>query len=285
MKFAFGDGVHAFARWAIRFLRHHRPALVGTVVIGLVLLVAIFAGLLTAHGGAEPVRDLTSFLPLGTDAQGYDLWARIAYGARTTVWIALSATLLSLVLGVLVGGISGFLGGWVDMLVMRVVDFTMTFPSFLLAMVMVALLGPGLEQLILAVGFVSSPLIARQVRAEVIRISAMEYTHAARALGLSRTRIFLRHVLPNSIGPIIVLGTLGMGSAILDVAGLTFLGLGGDPYATPEWGQILKQGWDEASKGVVQVASAGLAIFLTVLGFNLLGDGLKDELDPRTRRR
>ena len=165
---------------------------------------------------------------------------------------------------------------------MRVVDFMMSFPSFLLAVVTVAVLGKDLNNLIWAVGIVGIPLYARQVRAEVLRIKALEFIEAARGLGFSKLRILFRAVIPNCLSPIIVLGTLGMGSAILDVAGLAFLGLGGDPFV-PEWGLILKLGWDESSKGVFQVTIAGVAILVTVLGFNLLGDGLRDWLDPRTR--
>ena len=128
-------------------------------------------------------------------------------------------------------------------------------------------------------------MFARQVRAEVIRVRTLEFVTAARALGIRPPRVLALHVLPNSLAPIVVLGTLGLGSAILDVAGLNFLGLGGDPFEPPEWGLILAQGWDKRPDANLQIAMAGLAIFVTVLGFNLLGDGLKDELDPRTRRR
>jgi peptide/nickel transport system permease protein len=147
------------------------------------------------------------------------------------------------------------------------------------------MLGFKLQNLIISVGLVGAPVFARQVRAEVIRVATLDYVGAARALGFSEVRVLFRHVLPNSMGPIIVLGTLSMGGAILDVAGLNFLGLGGDPFLDPEWGQILAQGWPDRPKADLQIALSGLAIFGTVLGFNLLGDGLKDELDPRTRRR
>ncbi|MBL4844381.1 MAG: ABC transporter permease [Planctomycetes bacterium] len=275
-------------RWWLTFLSHHRPALVGFVLSSLILLVAVFGPLVLEHA---PDTVFGRFEPqgaehlLGTDSQGYDVWARIVHGGRVTLWIALSSMLLSLTLGTIAGAAAGYLGGWVDLLVMRGVDFAMSFPSFLLAMVAIAILGARLENLVLAVGLVGAPIFARQVRAEVLRVKTQEYVTAARALGFGRVRILFRHVLPNCFAPIVVLGTLTMGSAILDVAGLNFLGLGGDPYTTPEWGLILKQGWEKRPLGNLQVTAAGLAIFLTVLGFNLLGDGLKDELDPRTRRR
>ncbi|HBP22121.1 MAG TPA: hypothetical protein DEA08_30605 [Planctomycetes bacterium] len=274
--------------WWLAFLRHHRPALVGFVLVTFVLGTALLGPLLLPYGTSEAFErfiEPSGAHWLGTDSQGYDLLTRMVRGAQVTLAIALASMSLSLISGTAAGALAGFLGGWVDNVIMRLVDFAMSFPSFLLAMVTVAVLGAELKNVILAVGFVGAPLFARQIRAEVLRVKAQEYIVAAEALGLSRRRILLRHVLPNSLTPVIVLGTLAMGSAILDVAGLNFLGLGGDPYQTPEWGLILKQGWENRPKGNLQVSCAGLAIFVTVLGFNLLGDGLKDELDPRTRRR
>jgi peptide/nickel transport system permease protein len=278
-----GDSFH----WLRRFLWHHKPALVGTVLIAFILGVAVLGPWVAPYGptdvyeGSQPPTFAHWF---GTDSQGYDLLARMVYGARTTLRIALLATVLSMALGTAVGAVAGFAGGRLDLLLMRVVDFAMSFPGFLLAMVTVAVLGKELTNVIYAVGLVGAPLFARQVRAEVIRVSAQPFIEAARAVGAPPGRVLLRHVMPNSVSPIIVLATLGMGSAILDVAGLNFLGLGGDPYQVPEWGLILKQGWQEIGRGTLQVTLAGLAIFITVLGFNLLGDGLRDELDPKARR-
>ncbi len=275
-------------RWWGTFLRHHRPAAVGFVLVGAVVLTALLGPILVPYApdqAFERFAPVSLQHPLGTDSQGYDLLARMVHGARTTLLIALACMTLSLCLGTLAGAVAGYVGGAVDMLLMRVVDFAMSFPSFLLAMVTVAVLGRELENVIVAVGLVGAPLFARQVRAEVLRVSALEFVTAARALGPSPARILFAHVVPNSLAPVIVLGTLGMGSAILDVAGLNFLGLAGDPFEVPEWGLILTQGWSKRPDADLQVAAAGLAIFVTVLGFNLLGDGLKDELDPRTRRR
>lgn len=277
-----------FAKWLRRFLFGHKPALVGSVLLASVIGIALLGPMLVAYGPFEPTgitfAEPSAHYPLGTDSQGYDLLSRMVNGARTTLWIALLATVLSLATGSFIGALSGYLGGKVDLLLMRLVDFAMSFPSFLLAMVTVAILGKSLGNLIWAVGIVGAPMFARQVRAEVLRVRDLEYVVAARALGTPGWRVLARHVMPNSLAPIIVLGTLTMGSAILSVAGLAFLGLAGDPYQQPEWGLILKQGWDEADKGALQVWVAGGAIFLSVLGFNLIGDGLKDELDPRTRR-
>lgn len=296
VRLAAGDSF----RWWLKFMRRHRPASLGFVLLALVIGTAIFGpwfmetqplDVFQLVEGEQGMSVLTDEHPLGLDKQGYDVFTRIVYGARTTTLIALSATLLSLVLGTLTGALAGFLGGWFDTIAMRLVDLAMSVPGFLLALVLVAIFRqqPWLEQrqlevVIFAVGFVGAPLIARQVRAEVIRVQTQEFVAAARALGYRPGRVLFRHVLPNCVGPIIVLGTLGMGTAILDVAGLNFLGLGGDPYRVPEWGLILAQGWQERPLANVQVAAAGIAIFVTVLGFNLLGDGLRDELDPRARK-
>ncbi|MBZ0136562.1 MAG: ABC transporter permease subunit [Planctomycetes bacterium] len=270
----------------LKFIRRHKPAIIGLGLILFMVITAVGAPLIAPY---DPMEGLQRYNEpasgefwLGTDAQGRDLFSRLVWGARTTLLIALAATLLSLLLGTVVGSLAGYFGGAADGLLMRGIDFMMSFPSFLLAVVTVAVLGRSLNNLIWAVGIVGIPLFARQVRAEVLRVKSLEYVEAARAVGTGRVAILLRTVLPNCITPIIVLATLGMGSAILDVAGLAFLGLGGDPFV-PEWGLILKLGWDESSKGAFQVGVAGACILGTVLGFNLLGDGLRDWLDPRTR--
>lgn len=273
----------------LRFFMRHRPAQMGIFLVALVVIAAVAAPVLTPWGPRESVSydffaSPSSGHPLGLDGQGYDLLSRVVYGARTTLRIALLATLLSLLIGGTLGAIAGYVGAWVDLTLMRVVDFMMSFPSFLLAVVMVAVLGKSLDNLVLAVGIVGAPLFARQMRAEVLRIKSMEFIESARALGYSHLRILVRHVLPNCLTPLIVLATLGMGGAILDVAGLAFLGLGGDPF-DPEWGLILKAGWNSPTQGAFQVGVAGLCILCTVLGFNLLGDGLRDWLDPRSRQR
>lgn len=273
----------------IRFLKTHRPAQFGVVLIALVLLSAVFAGVISPFGPMEAVPDAFFLDPsgthwLGTDSQGRDLFSRLMHGARYTLAVALSATLLSLLAGTLIGALAGYFGRWVDMALMRSVDFMMSFPSFLLACVAVAILGKSLENLIWAVGIAGAPSFARQVRAEVLRLRSLEFVESAHALGYGHARILARHILPNCLSPIIVLGTLGMGGSILSVAGLAFLGLGGDPFV-PEWGLMLKLGWDQSSQGAFQVGVSGACILVTVLGFNLFGDGLRDWLDPRSRSR
>lgn len=276
-------------RDALKFFMRHRPAQVGMLLVFVVCFVAVAAPLLTPWGPRESVSyeffaAPSSGHPLGLDGQGHDLLSRIAYGARTTLRIAVLATLLAMLIGGAVGALAGYVGRWVDLSLMRGVDFMMSFPSFLLAVVMVAILGKSLDNLVIAVGIVGAPQFARQMRAEVLRIKAMEYIESARSLGYSHLRILGRHVLPNCLTPMIVLATLGVGSAILNVAGLAFLGLGGDPF-DPEWGLILKAGWNSPTQGAFQVGVAGGCILATVLGFNLFGDGLRDWLDPRSRSR
>jgi len=273
----------------VRFLKSHRPAQFGLALIGTVLLSALFAGIVSPYGPMEAVPNGFFLEPsathlLGTDSQGRDLFSRLLHGARYTLTVALAATLMSLVVGSLIGAIAGYFGRWVDMLLMRGVDFMMSFPSFLLAVVTVAILGKSLENLIWAVGIAGAPSFARQVRAEVLRLRSLEFVESAHALGYGHARILGRHIVPNCLSPIIVLGTLGMGGSILSVAGLAFLGLGGDPFV-PEWGLMLKLGWDQSSQGAFQVGIAGACILVTVLGFNLFGDGLRDWLDPRSRSR
>jgi len=272
----------------LRFLATHRPAQAGLALILVVVAAALLAPVVSPFGPMESVGRF--FAPpdgshiLGTDGQGRDLFTRLLYGARTTLAVALAATLLSLLAGSTVGALAGYFGRWLDLVLMRFVDFMMSFPGFLLAIVTVAVLGKSLENLIWAVGIAGAPSFARQVRAEILRVKNNEFVEAANALGYSHRRILLRHLLPNCLTPIIVLATLGMGGSILTVAGLAFLGLGGDPFV-PEWGLILKLGWDESTRGAFQVGVAGACILVTVLGFNLLGDGLRDWLDPRTRAR
>ncbi len=272
-----------------RFVLSHRPAQAGLLIIGVMAIAALGANVFAPYEAMQAFSDqlhapASSAHWLGTDSQGRDLFSRLVFGARFTLSIALAATLFSLVAGSIVGALAGYFGRWTDLLLMRFVDFMMSFPSFLLAVVTVAVLGRSLDNLIWAVGIAGAPSFARQVRAEVLRLRSQEFVEAALSLGYSHKRILVRHILPNCLTPIIVLGTLGMGGSILSVAGLAFLGLGGDVFV-PEWGLMLKLGWDQSSKGAFQVGVSGACILVTVLGFNLLGDGLRDWLDPRSRTR
>ena len=219
----------------------------------------------------------------GTDDLGRDVLGLVLYGARYSLTIGLVAVGISLLLGIPLGLISGFYGGRVDQVVMRGIDVMMAFPAILLAICIVTVLGQSLLNLMVAVGIVGVPTIARQVRAQVLTQRELDYVHAARALGFGDARILGLHVLPNCLAPITVLATLGTATAILETAGLGFVGLGPSPD-TPEWGMLIAANRSLITRAPWTVLTPGLAILVLVLGFNLLGDGLRDVLDPRLRK-
>ncbi len=273
-------------RW--RVFRRNRTALLGAGIVGLMIVTAVGAGWIATH---DPETRTDSFRTppdadhwLGTDENGFDVFSRVVYGARASLGTAIAAVGFALLFGVPLGLLAGWHGGWTDAVIMRAVDVMLAFPSILLAVAIAAALGEAsLTTVILAVGIVRIPLFIRQVRAAVLQVKGQEYVTAAQALGARNTRIMLRTVLPNCIAPILVLATLSTGIAILDAAGLSFLGLG-PPETSPEWGVMLTK-----ARVYIQhdyqwmLLPPGLAISLTVLGFNLLGDGLRDAFDPRSR--
>jgi peptide/nickel transport system permease protein len=219
----------------------------------------------------------------GTDDQGRDILVRVLHGAPISLQVGLVSVALALVLGSTLGLSSGYLGGWMETISMRAMDVMLSFPSILLAIGIVAARGPGLGNTMLAIGIVNIPVYARIARSVTLSIKEQEYITAARAIGVQSSRMISRHVLPNSLSSIIVQGTLSIATAILEAAGLGFLGLGAQP-PTPEWGAMLGDGYKFLTIGAWWVLLfPGLAIMLTVLGFNLLGDGLRDALDPRLR--
>ena len=272
---------------AMRRIRRDKLAVVGLAIMTLFLLTALLAPVLAPYDPiAQTLIDRrqppSSKYLLGTDDLGRDVLSRIIYGTRKSLQVGLASVSLAIVVGTLLGASSGYLGGWVDTILMRLMDIMLAFPALLLAIAIVTILGPGLTNMLYAIAIVSIPAYARIVRASVLGIKGQDFVLAARSVGARETSLLLRHVLPNCLTPLIVQGTLGIGTAILDAAGLSFLGLGAQP-PLPEWGAMLGQGRFAVFTAPHIVLFPGLAIMLTVLGFNLLGDGLRDALDPRLR--
>jgi len=216
----------------------------------------------------------------GVDGNRRDLLSRIIFGARLSLVIGIASATFAILVGVILGALAGFIGGWFDNLIMRLMDVLLAFPSLILAIAIVAVLGPGLINVLLAVSIVAIPVYARVVRASVLQVKEQDFISASRALGVSNFGLLINHVMPNALTPIIVQGTLGIASAILDSAALSFLGLGAPP-PTPEWGLMLGEERNSVFNAPHLVFIPGIAIMLTVLAFNLIGDGLRDSLDPR----
>ncbi|MCR8549166.1 ABC transporter permease subunit [Salipiger sp. P9] len=274
--------------------RRNRGAVIGLAVIGLLVLVALFAPLLAPHDPTQQYRDALLLPPvwetggrgaylLGTDALGRDILSRLIFGARYSLLIGLMVVTIALTGGIAIGLVSGYFGGWIDTLIMRVMDVILAFPSLLLALVLVAILGPGLTNAMIAIALVLQPHFARLARASVMSEKTREYVVAARIAGASPLRLMVWTILPNCLAPLIVQGTLSFSTAILDAAALGFLGLGAQP-PTPEWGTMLADAREFILRAWWVVTFPGLAILITVLAINLCGDGLRDALDPRLKR-
>jgi peptide/nickel transport system permease protein len=263
-------------------------ALLGLCLVVVVAIAAVVAPALAPHDpdAIDTARRLARpFTPghwLGTDEFGRDLLSRLLHGARISLVVGLAATALAALAGTLCGLLAGFFGRWVDQAIMRGIDTLMAFPYFLLAIAIIAVLGPGLINGMVAVAIVNIPFYGRIVRATVLAVKQTEYVEAARALGVSEVRLSLTHVLRNCLAPLIVAITLNVGGMITALAGLSFLGLGVQP-PTSDWGSMLASSRQYINVAPHVAAFPGIAIFLTVLGFNLLGDGLRDALDPRLR--
>ncbi|MCL5982218.1 MAG: ABC transporter permease [Firmicutes bacterium] len=272
----------------LRQLRRNRLALLGLAVIAFFVMCAVFAPYLALHDPVAPsfanaLRPPSSEHTLGTDELGRDLLSRMLFGARTSLGIGLISVIIGVFVGVPLGALSGYYGGKPDLLLQRFVDILLAFPGILLAIIVVSVMGVGLENAMIAIGVASIPVYTRLTRGSVLAIKEMEYITAGKALGLSDGRIIVRHVLPNCLGPLIVQSTFQIATAILWAAGLGFLGLGAQP-PSPEWGAMLSRGRVFMRTYPHLTTIPGLAIFLVVLGFNLLGDGLRDALDPRARK-
>ncbi|WP_440409012.1 nickel transporter permease [Neorhizobium petrolearium] len=266
-------------------LRSNLSALFGLAVIVVILAAALLAPLLATHDIFEQDLAMRLLPPsaehwLGTDELGRDVYSRLIYGARITLYIALLTTVIVAPIGLLVGTTAGYLGGWVDTVLMRIVDIFLAFPNLILALAFVAALGPGIENAIIAISLASWPPIARLARAETLTIRKSDYIAAVRLQGASKLRIIFGHVVPMCIPSVVVRVTLNMAAIILTAAGLGFLGLGAQP-PSPEWGTMLSSGREFVMTIWWIAAIPGSAILLTSLAFNLFGDGLRDVLDPR----
>ena len=280
----------------LRRFRNNKSAMFGLALLSLLVLFAIFANVIAPNDPTPSPPDLSLALkpgfwteegvpgmPLGSDALGRCVLSRLIFGARVSLSAGFVAVGISLILGITMGTVAGYFGGWIDSTIMRVVDIMFAFPPLLLAIVIVAVIGQGLDKAMIAIGIVYTPQMARIIRSSVLYIKEMEYIEVQRAVGSSNLRVIFKHVIPNSVAPVIVYGTLMLATAILDAAALGFLGLGAQP-PTPEWGAMLSKSYQYIVSGAWWAATfPGIAILLSVLGLNLLGDGLRDILDPRLK--
>lgn len=275
-----------FKRISKQLLRNRR-AVVGGILLLLIIGLAIFAPYVTRYDPAKqnmrnrlqpPSREHI----LGTDQFGRDIYTRVVYGARLSLRVGFMAISLALFVGSALGLVAGFYGGVLDNVIMRLIDILLALPGFLLALSIVAALGPGLENVILAIGISYIPSFARMMRSSVLSIRELDYVDAASALGASDWRIIMAHIVPNAVNPIIVLTTLSLAGAILSAAGLSFLGMGAQP-PTPEWGSMIATSRPFIRVSHWAVTIPGVAIFITVMCLNLVGDGLRDALDPRLK--
>ncbi len=296
-----GLSLKSVSLWQITWRRlfRRRSAIVGLVILGILILIALTCQWIAPYDplqvllGVEPVKarqapcihilgcptDQSQHI-MGIDGNIRDQFSRLLYGARLSLMIGFTTVTFAIVIGTILGALSGYFGGWTDNVIMRFMDVLLAFPSLLLAIAIVTVLGPGLQNALLAIGIVSIPAYARVMRASVLTIREMDYVSATKALGGNSVQILFRRILPNALTPLIVQGTLGIATAILDAAALSFLGLGAQP-PTPEWGAMLGSERNQVFTAPHLVFYPGAAIMITVLAFNLLGDGLRDALDPR----
>jgi len=281
-------------RDAFRRIRRNPGAILGAILVLIFIAAAALAPVL-AHGGPKN-QDLALIAGgccpgpshahwLGVDQLGRDVYTRILYGARFSLLIGVVSVSIGLSIGLILGSVAGYLGGAIDSLIMRGMDIMLAIPGLLFAIGIVALLGPGIYQIMIAVGVVNIPIFARLLRGSILAQRENDFVLAARSVGVRRYRILFSHILPNAISPVIVQGTLAMATAIIDVAGLGFLGLGPQDPATPEWGTMLSSVNDYLQTAPWLAIVPGVAIVASVLGFNLIGDGLREALDPKLRGR
>ncbi|MGE5703031.1 MAG: ABC transporter permease [Clostridia bacterium] len=272
---------------AWKILRKNKMAMVGLGIILFFILIAVLAPVLAPYPYDEGELVMKNKPPsaehwFGTDYNGRDVLSRVIYGAQISLWVGTFSVIGSIVAGTFFGLLAGYYGRWVDTIISRIFDIMLAFPSILLAIAIVAILGPSLQNALLAIAIINIPTFGRLVRARVLSLKEEEFVMAARAVGMKNSRILMKHILPNSLAPIIVTGTLGIATAIIEAAALGFLGLGAQP-PEPEWGKMLADSRQYIQKAPWTVIFPGLSIMLTVLGFNLIGDGLRDALDPRMK--
>lgn len=279
----------AISPWldAWRSFRKNKLAVIGAIIVLFFILLAIFAPVIAPYGYKDQVLSKRLLAPssehwFGTDDFGRDILSRVIFGARISLWVGFLAVVGSIVVGCLLGILAGYYGKWIDAVISRIFDIMLAFPSILLAIAIVAVLGPSLKNALIAIAIINIPNFGRLIRSRVLSVKQEEYIVAAKAVGMSNNRILFRHVLPNSMAPIIVQGTLAIATAIIEAAALGFIGLGATA-PEPEWGKMLSDARPFLMQAPWTMIFPGLAIMLTVLGFNLMGDGLRDALDPRMK--
>jgi dipeptide transport system permease protein len=276
------------------YFSENRGAVLGFWLFVLLVIVALLAPVIAPHVPNAQYRDAvlvppfweeggSAVFPLGTDPVGRDMLSRLLYGAQYSLFIGVVVTTIALLGGIFIGVIAGYFGGWIDTVIMRIMDVILAFPSLLLALVLVAVLGPGLTNAMIAIALVLQPHFVRLTRAAVMTEKGREYVTAARVAGAGPMRLMFRTILPNTMAPLIVQATLSFSSAILDAAALGFLGMGAQP-PTPEWGTMLAEAREFILRAWWVVTFPGLAILVTVLAINLMGDGMRDALDPKLKR-
>ena len=274
---------------ALRRMRRSPTAIIGASIVGFFVFVAVFAPFLAPY---DPTRGnlAESYLPpnaehwFGTNIQGQDVLSRIIFGSRMTLGIAVMSVTIGVTIGALLGALAGYFRGWVDAVIMRFVDIMLSIPGLLFAIAVVTFLGRGIVQIAIAIAILNIPIFARLLRASLLSLRESDYVIAARSVGVRGPALLVRHMLPNAIGPLIVQATLALATAVVDAAALGFLGLGPPDPRTPEWGMMLSDTYRYLNDAVYLAFFPGIAIVVSVLGFNLLGDGMREALDPKLRR-
>ena len=270
-----------------KYWKNYPLILWGGLVILLLVAVALTAPWISPYDPNNQVLSDRLLPPswhhwMGTDQYGRDILSRMIFGSRISLAVGLVAVSIYVLIGTTIGAVAGYYGGWVDSLLMRFTDIFLCIPSFLLILMVIAFVGPSILNIMVVIGLTSWTDVARLVRGEILSLKEREFIQAAKVIGMRDARIILRHLLPNALGPVLVVATLGIGGAVLVESALSYLGLGVQP-PTPSWGNMLEEGKDHLTDAWWLITFPGLAIFVTVLGYNLLGEGLRDRLDPRLR--